>query len=114
MTDIASRLESIRDGLTELQAQLGDPDQAVALDRLQTLIDELDAVIAKAGTPMAPPAPKRGKRGKQPDVEKCPRCTIRSLNMLAGEARPAEDGSGDKEVLWHCSSCGYEVWRVDD
>ncbi|TVP81702.1 hypothetical protein [Thioalkalivibrio sp.] len=114
MTDIASRLESIRDGLTELQAQLDAPEHANAVDRLGALIDELDAVIAKAGAQMAPPAPKRTKRGKQPAVEKCPRCTIRSLNMVAGETRPAEDGSGDEEVLWHCSSCGYEIWRLGD
>jgi len=113
MTEIASRLESIRDGLTELQAQLDAPENASVANRLQTLVDELDAVIAKAGAP-APPAPKRAKRGKQPDVEKCPRCTIRSLNMVAGETRAAEDGSGDEEALWHCSSCGYEIWRLDN
>ena len=114
MTDIASRLESIRDGLTELRQQLDGAEQASAADRLRALIDELDAVISKAGAPVTPPAPKRTKRAKQPDVEKCPRCTIRSLNMVAGETRPAGDGSGDEEVLWHCSSCGYEIWRLDE
>jgi hypothetical protein len=114
MTDIASRLESIRDGLNELQQQLDGPGPASAADRLRALIDELDAVIGQAGTPMPPPAPKRTRRGKQPDVEKCPRCTIRSLNMVAGKTRAVEDGSGDQEVLWHCSSCGYEIWRLDD
>lgn len=114
MTDIASRLASIRDGLTELRQQLDDPKQASAVDRLRTLVDELDAVIDKAETPMRPPAPRRTKRGKPPDVEKCPRCTLRSLNMVAGETRPVEDGAGDQEVLWHCSSCGYEIWRLDD
>ena len=114
MTDIASRLASIRAGLTELQQQLDGPAQAGALDRLRTLIDELDAVIGKAGAQMTPPAPKRTKRGKQPDVEKCPRCTIRSLHMVAGDTRPAEDGSDAEDALWHCSSCGYEVWRPDD
>jgi hypothetical protein len=114
MTDIASRLESIRDGLTELQQQLDGSEQASAVDRLRALIDELDGVIRQAGTPMAPSAPKRTKRGKQPDVEKCPRCAIRSLNMVAGKTRLVEDGPGDAEVLWHCSSCGYEIWRLDD
>jgi hypothetical protein len=113
MTDIGSRLEAIRDGLTELQQQLDGPEQASALDRLRILIDELDAVIAKAEHPMTPPAPKRTKRGRQPDVEKCPRCTIRSLHLVAGETRPAEDGSGAEEALWHCVSCGYEIWRIN-
>ncbi|MFO8002612.1 hypothetical protein [Thioalkalivibrio sp.] len=117
MTDIASRLESIRDALTQLQEQLAGPEgpeQVGAGDRLQALIDELDDVIRKSDASMIPPPSKRRRRGKEPVVEKCPRCTIRSLHMVAGETRPAEDGSGAEEALWHCSSCGYEIWRIND
>lgn len=115
MTDIASRLASIRDGLTELQEQLAGrqgPEKIEAADRLQVLVDELDDVIQRADASMIPP-PSMRRRGKQPDVEKCPRCTIRSLHQVAGETRPAEDDSGAEEALWHCSSCGYEMWRIN-
>jgi hypothetical protein len=113
MTDIASRLESIRTALSGLREQLADAGQSAAADRIGSLTAELSTLIGEAGASRPPPGPTRKHRGREPEVDKCPRCTIRSLHMVPRETRPAEDGEGD-EVLWHCSSCGYEVWRADD
>lgn len=113
MTDIASRLESIRATLSELRGQLAGSDQSAAADRIGSLAAELEAVIgaAKASRPAVGPARKH--RAREAAVDKCPRCTIRSLHMVPRETRPAEDGEGE-EVLWRCSSCGFEIWRADD
>jgi DNA-directed RNA polymerase subunit M/transcription elongation factor TFIIS len=113
MTDIASRLESIRATLSELREQLAGSGQSSAADRIGSLADELEAVIGEAKATQPQSGPARKHRAREPDVDKCPRCTIRSLHMVPRETRPAEDGEGE-EVLWHCSSCGYEVWRADD
>jgi hypothetical protein len=113
MTDIASRLESIRAALSEVHEQLAGSGQSTAADRIASLAGELETVIGQLKASGASAGPARKHRGREPDVDKCPRCTIRSLHMVPRETRPAEDGDGE-EVLWHCSSCGYEVWRADD
>lgn len=105
MSKIASRLESIRDRLAELEAVLDAAHQNDAAKRLRFLVAELQDVIGDL------PAPTRKTRRKLPDVEKCPRCTIRSLHIIPEEVRVAADGV--EQVLWRCSSCGHEVWRED-
>jgi DNA-directed RNA polymerase subunit M/transcription elongation factor TFIIS len=113
MTEIASRLETIRARLSELREQLAGSGQSEAADRIASLAAELETVIGEAKALQPPAGPARKHRGREADVDKCPRCTIRSLHMVPRETRPAEDGEG-QETLWHCSSCGYELWRVDD
>ncbi len=108
MSELASRLESIRDRLVELEAGLDGSQQTDAAERLRSLVAELQDVI---GDLAAAPSPAKKARRKLPDVEKCPRCTIRSLHMIPDEVRVAANGT--EEVLWRCSSCGHEVWRED-
>jgi uncharacterized protein with PIN domain len=108
MSEIASRLESIRDRLAELGEVLDGAQQTDAAERLHSLVAELQEVIRDLP---AAPAPAKKARRKLPDVERCPRCTIRSLHMIPGEVRAAADGT--EEVLWRCSSCGHEVWSED-
>jgi uncharacterized protein with PIN domain len=108
MSDIASRLESIRDRLSELEAKLLGTEQAEAGERLRALAADLQDVIRDL--PVAS-TPAIKSRRKLPDVEKCPRCAIRSLHMIPDEIRAAADGTDD--VLWRCSSCGHEIWRKD-
>jgi len=108
MSEIASRLESIRDRLDELEAGLDGAQQADAAERLRSLVAELQEVIRDLP---AASAPAKKARRKLPDVEKCPRCTIRSLRMIPEDVRAAADGT--EEVLWRCSSCGLEAWRDD-
>jgi len=109
MSEIASRLESIRDRLDELEAGLDGAQQTDAAERLRSLVAELQGVIRDLP---AAAAPAKKARRKLPDVEKCPRCTIRSLRMIPEEVRAVADGT--EEVLWRCSSCGHELWRKDD
>ncbi len=109
MTDIASRLESIRDRIAELGSEMDRAQHSDAAERLRSLAAELQGAI---GDLPPPPAPVRKARRKLPDVEKCPRCTIRSLHIIPEEVRVAADGT--EEVLWRCSSCGHDLWRRDD
>jgi len=109
MSEIASRLESIRDRLSELQEGLDGTQQTDTAERLRSLVAELQDVI---GDLQATPARTRKARRKLPDVEKCPRCTIRSLHIVPEEVRVAANGT--EEVLWRCSSCGHEIWREDN
>jgi len=109
MSDIASRLESIRDRLAELEEGVGRAQQPDAAERLRSLVAELQGVIRDLP---AAAVPAKKSRRKLPDVEKCPRCTIRSLRMIPEDVRAAADGT--EEVLWRCSSCGHELWRKDD
>jgi uncharacterized protein with PIN domain len=109
MSDTASRLESIRDRLAALEAVLDGAQQTEAIERLRALVADLQDVITDL---QLVPAPVQKSRRKLPDVEKCPRCAIRSLNMVPEEVRTTADGT--EAVLWRCSSCGYEVWREDN
>lgn len=108
MSDIASRLESIRDRLAELGTELERAQQLSAAEQLRSLAEELQLAI---GNLPPPPAPAKKSRRRLPDVEKCPRCVIRSLHIVPEDVRFAADGT--EEVLWRCSSCGHEVWRKD-
>lgn len=110
MSDIASRLESIRDQLAEVATQLAGASQTEAAGRLQSLAGELERLIADLPQPPSPQRSRKARR-KLPDVEKCPRCTIRSLHIVPEEVRTGGDGAD--EVLWSCASCGHEVWRRD-
>ncbi len=110
MSDIASRLESIRDQLAEVATQLAGASQTEAAGRLQSLAGELERLIADLPQPPSPQRSRKARR-KLPDVEKCPRCTIRSLHIVPEEVRTGSDGAD--EVLWSCASCGHEVWRRD-
>lgn len=110
MNDLLPRLKSLREELGALRQQLAQGDHAAALERLDVLAGGVDALIREAGATHAAASHPPGSRPPQPDVEKCPRCNIRSLHMLPGKARAAEDGSG-AEAPWHCTSCGHEEWR---
>lgn len=110
MSDIASRLKSIRDQLAEVATQLAGTSQTEAAGRLQSLAGELERAIAGVEPPASPQRSRKVRR-KLPDVEKCPRCTIRSLHIVPEEVRTGADGA--EEVLWSCASCGHEVWRKD-
>lgn len=107
MTEIASRLESLRRRLVQLEESLVAGQGEQVLEGLRAAIRELDEVLRGAGHAPSP-APKRRRI---PDAEKCPRCTIRSLRMVPDQLREAADGVS--EVLWRCASCGYETWREE-
>ena len=112
MTDMVARLESIRERLNALGDQPA-ADATAAAGRIKALVDELDQVILEAKGARPAPDPGRRARRRQPEVEKCPRCTIRSLHMVPDQTRPAQHGSDGEETLWLCSSCGYETWRSE-
>ncbi|AHE99912.1 hypothetical protein [Thioalkalivibrio paradoxus] len=110
MTDIASRLQPIRAGLADLQRELTEVGQPSLAQRAQDLLRELDALT---DIPDAAPRPARRPKSahRRDEVEKCPRCTIRSLHPVPDQVREGTDGA--EEMLWHCSSCGFEEWRGD-
>jgi hypothetical protein len=113
MNDLLAKLKSLRGELDTLRQSLAQDAPAAAMARLDAVVGELDALIRETGAGHAAADHAPGSRPPPADVEKCPRCNIRSLHMLRGKARPAEDGSGT-EVPWHCTSCGHEEWRPRD
>lgn len=110
MTDMASRLESIRDRLAAVAAEMAGSSQTGAAGRLQSLAGELERVVADLKEPLFAQRSRKARR-RLPDVERCPRCTIRSLRIVPDEVHTRADGI--EEVLWRCTSCGHEVWRKD-
>ncbi|ACL71407.1 hypothetical protein Tgr7_0309 [Thioalkalivibrio sulfidiphilus HL-EbGr7] len=109
MSDITTRLMSLKDGIEELAA-LAARDQADAARRLvATLNASIDQAIrdATGSQDIAESKPKRMPVPRDP-VEKCPRCTLRSFTFQKNTAREAEGGY---EALYRCSSCGHEDWR---
>ncbi|AGA34873.1 hypothetical protein TVNIR_3236 [Thioalkalivibrio nitratireducens DSM 14787] len=110
MTDIASRLRPIRAGLADLQRELTEAGQPSLAQRAQDLLRELDTLTGSSGS-VPRPARRRKPARRRDEVEKCPRCTIRSLHPVPEQVREGADGA--EEILWHCSSCGFEEWRDD-
>ncbi|HSM27596.1 MAG TPA: hypothetical protein VK855_05765 [Thioalkalivibrio sp.] len=116
MTDIVSRLQSIHARLGELRAFLDGAGQPEPAERIRALQDELDGLIRDAGVAAPPPAavsaPATAERRRRAasTVQRCPRCSLRSLHRLEGETRPAESVPGGFDALWRCASCGHEVW----
>jgi hypothetical protein len=113
MNDLLPKLKSLRDELDALRQELAHHAPAAAMERLDAVARGLNALIRETGAGPAAAGQAPGSRPPPADVEKCPRCNIRSLHMLPGKARAAEDGSGT-EVPWHCTSCGHEEWRPRD
>lgn len=113
MNDLLPKLKSLRDELDALREELAQDGPAAAIARLDAVAGGLDALIRETGAGHAAAGHAPGSRPPPTDVEKCPRCNIRSLHLLPGKARPAEDGSG-AEAPWHCTSCGHEEWRPLD
>jgi uncharacterized protein with PIN domain len=114
MAAIGSRLKSLRDGLGGLRQHLAEAEQPAAVERIEALIAELDAMIHDVQAASELTARQRSARRNPPDVERCPLCAIRSLHMLPETTRPARGESGGEEVLWQCLSCGHELWRSSD
>jgi hypothetical protein len=120
MTDIVSRLQSIHARLGELRAFLDGAGQPEPAERIRALQDELDGLMRDAGaaapppaatSPPAPaPATAEQRRRAASTVQRCPRCSLRSLHRVEGETRPAESVPGGFDALWRCASCGHEVW----
>lgn len=107
MTEIASRLASIRQRLARLEESLVAGQGDEALKGLRAAVEELDEVLREA---QHAPSPVQRRR-RIPDAEKCPRCAIRSLRLVPEALREAPDGVS--EALWRCASCGYETWREE-
>lgn len=98
--EIIEALESLEKSLQERQ----DDD---LLRRLGTIVQQL-----RAYSPVSEDQPSQSSvRMRVPPVEKCPRCTLRSLHAEVQQQRVAPDRPAGREMLWHCSSCGHEVWR---
>lgn len=112
MTDIVSRLQSIHRRLGELRAFLDGAGQQEPAERIRALQDEIDALKRDADAEAAPAAAQRRVRAASV-VERCPRCTIRSLRRVEGNAQPAQSVSDGGDGLWRCASCGYEVWMPE-
>jgi hypothetical protein len=118
MTDIVSRLQSIHARLGELRAFLDGAGQPEPAERIRALQDELDGLMHDAGAAapppaaISPPAPATAEQRRRAasTVQRCPRCSLRSLHRLEGETRPAESVPGGFDALWRCASCGHEVW----
>jgi DNA-directed RNA polymerase subunit RPC12/RpoP len=118
MTDIVSRLQSIHARLGELRAFLDGAGQPEPAERIRALQDELDGLMRDTGRAAPPPAaisapaPATAERRRRAAsaVQRCPRCSLRSLHRVEGETRPAEAVPGGVDALWRCASCGHEVW----
>jgi hypothetical protein len=118
MTDIVSRLQSIHASLGELRAFLDGAGQPEPAERIRALQDEVDGLMRDAGAAapppaaISPPAPATAERRRRAAsaVQRCPRCSLRSLHRVEGETRPAEAVPGGVDALWRCASCGHEVW----
>jgi erythromycin esterase-like protein len=120
MTDIVSRLQSMHGRLGELRAFLDGAGQPEPAGRIRALQDELDDLIRDAGAAaaasapaaMSAPAPATAERRRRAasTVQRCPRCSLRSLHRVEGETRPAESVPGGFDAFWRCASCGHEVW----
>ncbi|MFO7955014.1 hypothetical protein [Thioalkalivibrio sp.] len=113
MTELASRLKSIRDRLAELEGMARE-DHAEAAHRLTAeLTRDLNRALEEAtgsgegGHATAPGEP----RPPRDPVEKCPRCTLRSFTFQDGTIREYPDQPGHFEAQYHCMSCGHEAWR---
>jgi len=112
MTDIVSRLQSIHRRLGELRAFLDGAGQQESAERVRALQDELDGLMRDAVTAAPVPAPATAERRRRAAsaVQRCPRCSLRSLHRVEGETRPAQLVPGGVDALWRCASCGHEVW----
>lgn len=120
MTDIVSRLQSIHARLGELRAFLDGAGQPEPAARIRAVQDELDGLMRDAGAAARPPAAPstpaaaavtaERRRRAASAVQRCPRCSLRSLHRVEGETRPAEAVPGGVDALWRCASCGHEVW----
>ena len=112
MTDIVSRLQSIHGRLGELRAFLDGAGQEELAERARALQDELDGLMRDAGTAAPAPAPATAERRRRAAsaVQRCPRCSLRSLHRVEGQTRPAQLVPGGVDALWRCASCGHEVW----
>jgi hypothetical protein len=116
MTDIVSRLQSIHGRLGELRAFLDGAGQEESAERVRALQDELDGLMRDAGTSAPAPVPATAtataerRRRAASAVQRCPRCSLRSLHRVEGQTRPAQLVPGGVDALWRCASCGHEVW----
>ncbi len=114
MTDMVSRLQSIHQRLGELRAFLDGAGQQEPAERIRELQDEIDALKGVAETEAAPaPAAAQRRVRTASAVQRCPRCTIRSLHRVEGKTRPAQSVSDGVDGFWRCASCGYEVWMPE-
>ncbi len=114
MTDMVSRLQSIHRRLGELRAFLDGAGQQEPAERIRALQDEIDALKRDADAEAAPtPAAAQRRVRAASVVQRCPRCTIRSLRRVEGNTQPAQSVSDGSDGLWRCASCGYEVWMPE-
>lgn len=96
--------------LTELEEALrGRGDEGLAA-RLNGIIHELSRGLGKDTSPVVSPELMAWVT-RSVDVEKCPRCALRSLHADPGQLRLGADGTTIEAMHWICASCGFEVWR---
>ena len=109
MSDITSRLEAVKHHLAEL-ARLAGAEQAAAAHKLAAeMTFELDQAIAALKAPPDESSPAQPAKLPAPhdEVEKCPRCMLRSFTFQKGTVRESEE-PGVFEALYRCTSCGHE------
>ena len=103
MTDRTTLLTELARGIREL-ADLAEASQRASA---QASAQQLQAIVQQLGALPAPTPAAAVRSQRDNRVEKCPRCTIRSLRA-AGEQRSTETGP---QTRFQCTSCGYEEWR---
>jgi hypothetical protein len=107
MTD---RLAALREHIRALAALAAEANRRDADVLAEQLLGELDATFGQSGEEVQDRDGRPARfRSDQIDrfrinlkVESCPRCTLRSF-------RPQEPGGNEPDVLYVCSSCGYQA-----
>jgi len=113
MTDIVSRLRSIHGRLGELRVLLDAAGQQELAERVRALQEEVDVLMRDSVAASPAPAMAQRRVRAAAAVQRCPRCTIRSLRRVEGETRSAESVPGGVDGLWRCASCGHEIWMPE-
>ncbi len=106
----AIRLAEMIQSLQEVESVLrGRGDEELAA-RLAGIVSELSSDGGKKTAPTVSPELAARLR-RSADVEKCPRCALRSLHPEPSQLRWSADGATVEAMRWLCASCGHEVWR---
>lgn len=106
----AVRLSEVIQSLREVASVLRERGDAELAARLAGIVSELSGDQESRTTPVVSPE-LAARLMRSVDVDKCPRCALRSLHPEPDQLRWSADSSAVEAMRWVCTSCGHEVWR---